>query len=598
MARDRMEIKKRNLLQFVLLLLVVLLLVVYGRVVWIKLIHGEEYSAAVENQQMSRTDSVLPAIRGTIYDAKGQVLAKSERVYNIVLDCKIICDVRDSETPSVRMQYESTVNKVSEVLGLDISVLESYFTEETRNDRYELMDEGRGISASQKQILENAKDDGDVVGIWFEEAEERRYINGSLMAHVLGFKGSYGVEQVYNEYLSGVNGRQMIAANANGSYVEEYTPSQNGDNLTLTLDATIQYYMEKALADGCEEYEALQGSAIAMNPNTGEILGMCNVPTFDCNDAESIFGVSEKFEEKYGTPETNVEFNQHVWKNHAVNDTYEAGSTFKPIFASAAMEEAVVNGGTSFYCEGTIEYYDADIQCAYGEAHHDEKLEDVIVNSCNIGMLNISSMLGAEKWYDYQNAFGIGEKTNIDLVGEVSASTLVYGKNMNPIELATTSFGQGFNVTPIQLITAFSSVINGGELLEPYVVSKITDVNGNVVLQNSKEVVRYPISESVSTAMRGYLKSVVEEGTGSLAQVEGYNIGGKTGTAQKVEGGKYIEDAYVCSFIGFAPVEDPQIVLLVILDEPSDGTSNSPSTVAAEMLKNILPYMNIYPDKE
>lgn len=585
-------------LLWVFLLLAVVLLGMFGRVVWIKVVDGPKYTAAVDQQQTAQTDSVLPALRGTIYDTKGQVLAQSERVYNIVLDCKVICDVRDSETSSVRVQYESTVNKLSDILGVDIAVIESYLTEEKREDRYELMKEGKGISVSQKQILQNAKDAGTVVGVWFEEDEKRSYINGSLMAHVLGFNGSYGVEQVYDEYLDGVNGRQMIVANATGSYMEEYTPSQNGDNLSLTLDSTIQYYMEKALSEGTQEYNAIQGCAIAMDPKTGAILGMCNVPTFDCNDAQVVYGATEKFTEVFGTADTNEEFYQIIWKNHAVNDTYEPGSTFKPVFAAAAMEEAVVNGGSSFYCEGTMKYYDATIQCAYEHAHGAELLEDVIVNSCNIGMTNISSMLGNELWYDYQGAFGVGEKTNIDLVGEVGASTLVYGKDMNPIELATTAFGQGFNVTPIQLITAFSAVINGGELLQPYVVNKVTDSNGNVVLQNEKEVSRYPISETVSNTMRGYLKSVVEEGTGSLAQVEGYNIGGKTGTAQKIEKGQYVEDAYVCSFIGFAPVEDPQIVLLVILDEPSDGTSNSPSTVAGKMLENILPYMNIYPDKE
>lgn len=588
MARNRYQVRKRNMLQGVMLVLLALLVVIYGRVLWIKIVHGEEYEAAAEQQQISQTDTVLPALRGTIYDAKGQVMAQSTRVYNVILDCKII---RAAESA----QYESTVEKLAEVLEIDRSVIEAYLTEAYDAVRYQRFDEGKGISAANKQILENTKQAGDIVGVWFEEDEARSYVNGSLMAHVLGFNGTYGVEQVYDQYLKGTNGRQMIVANAAGSYVEEYVASQNGNNLTLTLDATIQYYMEQALQAGVDEYNAIRGCAIAMDPKTGAILGMANVPTFDPNDPMKVSGVTEKYTGKYGTEESNTEFFQEVWKNYAVNDTYEPGSTFKPIFASAGLEEAVLGTGTPFYCEGTIEYYDRTIQCAYQERHGAETLREIIMNSCNVGMLQISSMLGASAWIEYQDAFGVGSKTGIDLVGEVSAGSLVYDENMNPIELATTSFGQGFNMTPIQLITAFSSVINGGELLKPYVVQQVTDVSGNVLLENSKEILRYPISESVSTTMRSYLESVVEEGTGAHAKVEGYAIGGKTGTAQK-DG--YEEDKYVCSFIGFTPVEDPQLVLLVILDEPDDGTSNSPSEVAASMLENLLPYMNIYPDQE
>ncbi len=572
-------------------IMVILLVALFGRVAWIKAVHGDEYEQAAQQQQVMQTDTKIPALRGTIVDSKGEVLGLSERVYNVILDCKAI---RGSGTAL----YNSTIQKMAEILEIDESVIEQYLTDEYANTRYQRFDEGMGISYSKQQMLQQAIENDDIAGIWFEEDEKRSYVNGSLMAHVLGFNGSYGIEQVYNEELTGIDGRQMVVANNAGSFVEEYTPAHDGDTITLTLDATLQYYLEKDLQEGVEKYNAISGCAIAMDPQTGAILGLANVPTFDLNNALSAIGVTPKFTQTYGTPESNEEYYQYIWKNYAVNDTYEPGSTFKPIFASAALQEAVLNENTTFYCGGTIEYYDARIQCAYQEVHNVEVLRDIIRNSCNIGMTQISSLLGTQGWIPYQRAFGIGQKTGVDLTGEVSASSLVYGEDMGPVELATTAFGQGFNVTPMQLITAFSAVINGGELLTPYVVDHITDSYGNIVMSGGKQVSRYPISKEVSDTMRSYLKDVVESGTGSKAQVEGYTIGGKTGTAQKIgNDGRYKEDSYVCSFIGFTPVDDPEVILLVILDEADNGTSNQPSEIAADIFADILPYLNIYPDQ-
>ncbi len=584
--RSRRE-KMQHSVMMIFFVLAALLVCVYGRVIWIKVVHGEEYEAAAERQQISQTDVEIPALRGTIYDTRGQVMAESLRVYNVVLDCKAIQE-------SSQALQESTVETLAGVLGIGEDVLRVYLGPEYADDRYELVKDGKGISTAQMEKLKQAQNEGSAVGIWFEDDENRYYPNGSLMAHVLGFNGAYGVERFYDEELRGTNGRQMITVNSAGSFVEESAPARDGDSLTLTLDATIQYYMEKALADGVNQYGAIQGWAVAMDPKTGAVFGLAKVPTFDLNEPTKVSSVSEHFTEQYGTPDSNTSYYQQVWKNSVITDTYEPGSTFKPIFASSALEEAVFGVGTTFLCEGTLNYYDREFQCAYKERHGVETIREIIANSCNIGMLQISAQMGVDRWIRYQDAFGIGQKSGIDLPEEVSASSLVYGESMYPVELATVSFGQGFNVTPIQLITAFSVVINGGELVRPYVVQQIADAAGNVIERNTKEVVRYSISKEVSDTMRGFLEAVVSEGTGAGAHVEGYSIGGKTGTAQK---GNYEEERYICSFIGFTPVEDPKIVLLVVLDEPEEASSNQPSEIAANIFSEILPYMNIYPDQ-
>ncbi len=593
MVRNRNEAKELRNLRVIIAVLIICMGALFLRVAWIKAVHGSEYEIAAEQQQILQTDTTIPALRGTIQDINGQTLAKSERVYNVILDCKMI---RDADTAL----YNSTIEKISEILEIPESSIEKFLTEEYAQTRYKRFDEGMRIPYSKQQQLQQAIEKGDITGIWFEESEERSYINGSLMAHVLGFNGSYGVEQEYDENLRGVDGRQMVVSNNAGSFVEEYAAAKDGDTITLTLDSTLQYYMEERLKAGVEHYEAISGCAIAMNPKTGAILGLAVVPTFDLNNALTSIGVTPAFTKEYGTPDSNEEYYQYIWKNYAISDAYEPGSTFKPIFASAALQEAVLGVTTTFYCGGKIDFWDTTIQCAYEENHGIETVQDIIQHSCNIGMTQISVLMGVDRWMEYQDAFGVGHRTGIDLPGETSAAPLVYNiDTMGPVELATTSFGQGFNVTPMQLITAFSAVINGGDLVTPHVVDHITDPYGNLVLSNTREISREVISKEVSDTMRSYLETVVARGTGQAAQVEGYSIGGKTGTAQKHgDDGTYKKDAYVCSFIGFTPVEDPEIVLLVILDEPNDGSSNSPSAVAAEMFADMLPYMNIYPESE
>lgn len=595
---------------FFLFLAIVMLIFVLIRVAYIKMVHGEEYQTLAEKQQVESTDVVIPALRGSISDRNGNMLAESARVYNVILDCQVLIEAKQSD-------QVSTIEQLMQTLGLqDENIIRQYMTDEYKEYRYLKLEEGEGISVAQMEEIQAAINKDKVVGVWFEEAEDRQYVNDSLAAHVVGFNGSYGVEQYYDEYLSGVEGRKMVVASTGNSFVEEYIPAEDGKNLTLTIDTKVQYYMEEVLQQGLINKNAINGCAICMNPKTGEIYGMAVAPTFNLNNPEEIIGVSKKYKKTHD--ENSGEYISGVWTNYAITLAYDPGSTFKPIFASAAMNEAVIGEDDTLVCTG---YYDLSdmsagdedisVRCAGGTVHGTQTVGDIIKNSCNIGMTKLSEKLTVKKWLQYQEAFGLAQLTGIDLVGEGGDSdTLIY---MDPEEAiakdlpysamyayqkATTAYGQGFKVTPIQLITAFSSVINGGEYLKPYVVSQITDSNGDIIKSQSKTVLRHPISEDVSRLMREYMYGTVMAGTGQEAQVAGYAIGGKTGTAQKYdeETGDVSEDRYVISFIGYTPVDDPEVVLLVILDEADGGSSHDTAELASQMFEKILPALGLYPD--
>ncbi len=595
---------------FFLCLAMVLLVVVLIRVAYIKMVHGEEYQTLAEKQQVESTDVIIPALRGSITDRNGNMLAESSRVYNVILDCQVLIEAKQSD-------QVSTIEQLMQTLGIkDENVIRQYMTDEYREYRYLKLKEGEGISISQMEEIQTAIDKDKVVGVWFEEAEDRQYVNDSLAAHVVGFNGSYGVEQYYDEYLSGVEGRKMVVASTGNSFVEEYIPAEDGKDLTLTIDTKVQYYMEEVLQQGLINKNAINGCAICMNPKTGEIYGLAVAPTFNLNNPTEVIGVSQKYKKNHD--EKSSDYASAVWTNYAISLAYDPGSTFKPIFASAAMNEAVIGEKDTLVCTG---YYDMSemtttdeeigVKCAGNTVHGTQTVGEIIKNSCNIGMTKMSEKLTVKKWLQYQEAFGLAQLTGIDLVGEGGDSdTLVYLDPQEAIakdlpysamydyQKATTSYGQGFKVTPIQLITAFSSVINGGEYLKPYVVSQITDENGEIIMSQSKEVLRHPISEDISALMREYMYGTVMAGTGQEAQVAGYEIGGKTGTAQKYDdAGVVTEDRYVISFIGYTPVDDPEVVLLVVLDEADGGSSHDTAELASQMFEKILPALGLYPDE-
>lgn len=587
---------------FSLLVAVVLLAVLLVRVGYIKVVHGEEYQQKAEEQQVSSIDVKIPALRGSIYDCNGNVLAESSRVYNIILDCKVLIE-------STQVEQESTLEQLCAVLGLDDdSAIRQYLDPKYTDYRYMRLEEGSGISGAMMQEIQDAIDLGKVVGVWFEEDEDRNYVNDSLAAHVIGFNGTYGVEQYYNDELEGVAGRKMVVSGNGNSYTEEYIAAQNGNNLTLTLNSKVQYNIEEILADSVQKTNALRGAAILMDCNTGGIVAMAEVPTYNLNNVNEISGMSKKYQEAH--PDTSADdYYTSVWNSWVLSSTYEPGSTFKPIFAAAALNEDVISENDTFYCAGDYIIGDAYVSCDGDEIHGTGTVHEILYNSCTCGMAQISELLGVNKWLEYQDTFGLATLTGIDIAGEAGNSDMLVfidpdkaeamgtTNGMGVFELATTAFGQGFRVTPIQELCAFNSVINGGEYLQPYVVSQVTDENGNVISSTSKTVLRNTVSEDVSEKIRSYLLDTVNMGTGTMARTPGYEIAGKTGTAEKLsDTGEYMPGKYIVSFLSFVPYDDPQYIMLVILDETDSSSSNQVALISGKIWEKVLPSLGIYPD--
>lgn len=571
---------------FAFIAFAVLCIVAVVYVAFIKVTRGNEYEKIAQAQQITVNDEVIPALRGNIYDATGVELAVSTRSYNVILDCY------EMQNASEKVQ-KATVRILCDILSIeDSNAISKYLDAAYKEYRYLKLSQGEDISESTKEKIQAYLDDGTAAGVWFEETEKRYYPNSSLAAHVLGFNGVYGVEQYYDEYLTGTDGRRMVVYDADENYTIQSVDAQDGCDLTLTLNATVQMIMETELQKGAKKHNSQEACAIAMDPKTGAILGWACVPTFDLNDVTTVIGASDKFKEEYG----GDTYYQRVWNNYGLTFTYQPGSTYKPIFSSIALEEATIGSGTTFKCtKRGYTISDTTFECFEHDVHGTETVREILVNSCNQGMVQISETLSAETYYKYQQAYGVGQLTGIDLAGEVDAAGLIYTLDtLGPVEKATCAFGQGFNVTPIQLITAFSAVINGGEYLQPYVVSSVTDSEGNVVLSNSKTVLRHTISEETSAMMRDFLGSVITDTWGWFYTIPGYTFGGKTGTAQQ---GDYAKEKDIVSFICFNSVEDPQVVLLVIMSADDASSSYHAAEVSKAVMTQILPVLGIYPTK-
>lgn len=584
MAKQQGTKLNRTRLLIVVVLILALIAGLFGRIIWIQTVHGEEYKQAIQEQQSSQQDSTIAALRGTIYDRNQNVLARSERVYDVIIDPKVL-QAADTVT------QQSTIRELCKILGIkDTSVLEKYLGAEYASSQYERFKQGRSISESIKALIDDKKESGDIVGVWHEEIQKRVYPNHELAAQVIGFNGVYGIEGEYDEELSGTAGRKMVVSTGDGNYLEEVVDAQNGNSLVLTLDQTVQYYLEQALAQTMQEEECLRACGIIMNPKTGEIYGMAVYPTFDLNDVEKVIGLTSQH-----TTQMQAEADflpTMIWNNYAVSGTYQPGSTYKPVFAAAALDSGSISAYDTFTCNASYTFYDQNFKCAYYVAHGTQTIRSIIENSCNIGMIKISEMVSASTYYTYQKAFGIGQLTGIDLPDEASAAALVYDEDtLGPVEMATTSFGQGFNLTPIQLLTAESACVNDGYLVQPHLLKQILDERGNVISETSTRTLRQVISAETSAIIRSGMEAVVEEGTGGGVSLEGYRIGGKTGTAEK---GDYEENKYIVSFVGFAPIDDPEVGILIILDEAKSGSSAPAQKVAARVLEKILPYLNIY----
>lgn len=596
--------------------------VLAARLYYLQIVRHDELEARAIAQQVRETTVSAP--RGTIYDAKGEVLAMSAGVDTIYLS--------PAEIAQNNEDAGAIAAGLAEILGLDYDAVYA----KTQNTRswYEVV--ARKVEEDVATAVREFKDEGGYTGIKLEADTKRYYPNGSLAAHVIGFVGTDntglgGIEAKYDKVLSGTNGYVMRSTTAAGTDMlytswEDYFDAVPGSDMVLTIDAGIQYYVEKHLAQAVEDYDIQNGAAaICMEVDTGAILAMASLGSFDLNDYQTISG--EAMAEIDAAASSDAEraeliaaAQQLQWRNKAISDTYEPGSTFKIITLAMALEEGVVDMNSSFYCGGSTSVLgrSTPVRCWKSGGHGSQTLTQAVQHSCNVAFVNIGQRIGEERFYDYAEAFGFFERTGdssaqltgttgIDLGGESGSiwwSEDVFCNPENLSQLAAASFGQTFNITPLQLITAVSACVNGGYLMQPYLVQSTTSPDGAVTEHDSTPV-RQVISEETSAKVRQILEQVVgdsTEGTGRNAYVAGYRIGGKTGTSTKTTEEIAGNKEYIVSFIGFAPVDDPQIALLVLLDNPSSESGiyvsggQMAAPVVGKMMADILPYLGLEPE--
>ncbi|MDD6763131.1 MAG: penicillin-binding transpeptidase domain-containing protein [Clostridiales bacterium] len=606
------------------------------RMAWWQLIRGSELADTAKRIQTA--DTIEKANRGTIYDRNGMVLAESASVKTLVCNPQEIGKHGD---------LNACISLISPIIGISDTKLRAYFTEDVQyrvikkrlaaeeSDQIEAMlnpeyedekEDGAKARNEEKKRIKNA-----LSGVYFEN-DTKRYYPYNVASHVLGFtgydsEGLQGVEKKFDEYLSGENGavsqnRTASGADLTDQQAEYLTAAKKGCNVTLTIDETLQHFLETHLEEAVQKNELKEGAAgIIMNPKTGEILAMATKPDFDCNNPNDLTQFLEyayEFEPVYEDDSSDPDATERptedpnnlsdtyvgqartkMWRDKCISDTYEPGSTFKIITAAAALEENVVSEGSNFFCSGFKIVADRKIECANHYGHGAQSFADGVKNSCNPVFMEVGLAMGANTFMDYFKAFGLTGRTGVDLVGEASG---IYYDTMSEVDLATSSFGQGFQVTPLQLVTAISAVVNGGQRMRPLIVKNITNKEG-VVKSYEPEVVNRVISEQTSERMRSILEQVVSDpnATGKNAYVKGCRIGGKTGTSEK--GNRELRKR-IASFVGFAPANDPELVCLVMLDEPQTenkygGTIAAP--IVGEVLAESLDYMGVskqYSDTE
>ncbi len=544
-------------IRFFFLLIFCLLFIIICRVFYIQVFSYDKLSSLAESLWSRKLP--IGADRGEIYDRKGRVLATNLTTTSLVL------------IPNQIKNPEEVAKKLSEILNSDYDDMLAHVTKKTSIER--VHPEGRQLSYDIASKIEELHFDG----IYLVKESKRYYPYGTVLSHVLGYvgidnQGLSGLELTYDKYLTGENGAIKYFSDGKGNRLElseVYEEPQNGVNLTLTIDLDLQLAAERELDNAVMKYNPEHAIALAMDPNTGEVLAMASRPNFDSNNYQD-----------YDT--TTINRNLPIWM------TYEPGSTFKIMTLASSLEEKTVNlFEDTYYDSGSVSIDGATIHCWKSGGHGAQTYLNVVENSCNPGFVSLGNKLGVDKLMSYINKFGFGEKTGIDLNGE-SSGILFNPSRMGPVELATTSFGQGISVTPIQQVTAVSAVINNGYLYQPYIVKSLEEPETQSIVKLNEPVLRRRvISEESSKLARFALESVVANGSGRNAYIENYRVGGKTGTAQKVEDGHYLDGNYILSFVGFMPADEPKIVVYVAIDNPK-GVTQYGGVVAAPIAKSIL----------
>lgn len=569
-----------------------------ARVFYLTIVRGEELSEKAETQQLKDTE--ITAMRGTIYDSNGNVLAQSASVWNVFIDPLNIKD----------KQRDLIVDEFANLFGYDADEKKEFYDRTTHQNHYELVE--KKVENNIKEKLSKFVSKNELGGcIGTEQTTKRYYPYGTLASSVIGFTGAddqglSGIEAYYDEQLTGTNGRIITAKDAKSNNIandyETSIAATDGDSIVLTINQTIQYYLEKGLRETMNEYQAKGAYGVVMNCNTGAVLAMSSLPDYDCNEPYKLTYSKDKkaikkLSDKTAKQEAESAAVQNQWRNFTVSDTYVPGSVFKTFVASAALEENVVNLNTTYNCTGSIQVDKYKMKCHYHPGHGTQTLTQGLENSCNPFFITIGQKLGVHNYFKYFDAFGFTQKTNIDLPGE--ASPQYYKEDQYGIvELSSASFGQTNSLTPIQVCTGLCAIANGGKLLQPYLVSSIADANGKTVKKTQTKEIRQVISADTSEKVRKMMKSVVDNGTGKNGYVAGYSVGGKTGTSTKLGESKNGEgDKYIVSFGAIVPSDDPEIAMLIIVDEPNQDLGGGAlcAPIAAQVTQEAMNVLGIEP---
>lgn len=574
-----------------------------GKAVALNLVKGEEYQKQVMSQMRSGSQ-IIHFKRGDILDTNDTVLATSERSYNVILD---VAGLLETKTSYQNKKINATVEALVKGFDLDESDLREILQDES-DSRYVILKKDVDYETG-KDFQTKMDKSKNIVSVTLEDSYTRTYPYGTMASDVIGFtssgnSGTIGLEAYYNNELNGTDGKKtgyLLSGSSSENVVKSPT---DGNSIVTTIDANLQAIVEKhilelneRLRDNYREGEGTKNTAvIMMDPNTGAILAEASYPNFDLNQPRDLSKYYTTEEQEAMTEEERLETLNALWRNFCVSDTFEPGSTMKPFTMAAGFETGKLTGDETYVCGGSYSYEGVakPVSCIATDGHGTETLKQVLENSCNVGMMHIADTLGAEDFCRYQHIFGFGEYTGIDLPGEGDTSNLLYtADNMQPIDLGTNAFGQNFNVSMTQLAAGFCSLINGGNYYEPYLVKEIRNAQGDVVETKTPVLARKTVSQETCEILRDYMLGVVEEGSGKSAQVEGYAIGGKTGTAEKLprSQGKNLN-----SFIGYAPQENPEVMIYVVVDEPNlaqQAASYLATRLSADIMKEAFPYLNI-----
>lgn len=589
---------------------VLLLCGLIGVLTYIESTSGDKYEKKVLSMQ-SYDSKTIPYQRGDIIDSSGTVLATSEAVYNVILDCSQMTYKEDYVEPTI----QALLQCFQELKEEDLRT----YAKDKKDSKYIVLAKKLPYDEIQKfvELQDKADEKGNKVnpnikGVWFEKEYQRTYPYKSLAASVIGFTssgnvGTTGLENYYDDTLNGVNGREYGYLNSDSNFEKTVIPAQDGNNLVISIDSNIQSIVEQKIQEFNDAYRdnyyegdgSVDTAVIIQNPQNGEILAMADYPEFDLNNPRDLSSLYSKKELKKMSDDDTMDILNNLWQNYCVTATYEPGSVQKPFTVASGLETGTLNDKMTFVCDGGENFNGQKVSCVNRNGHGTETVRKALMDSCNDALMQMSYEIGKTNFLEYQSIFGFGQKTGIDLPGEANTSSLIYTEDtMKPVDLATNAFGQNFNCTMIQMVSAFSSLVNGGTYYQPHLVTKITDASGNTVSTIEPKAVKQTVSESTSDQIRDYLYDVVSKGTAGTAKVDGYSMGGKTGTAQKIP---RKDRKYLVSFMGFAPVENPQLVIYCVVNEPNVGDqahSYFAQSIVREILEEVLPYMNIYPDEE